>query len=187
MNNEFEEKGYKLIDLNFGFEASLIVQTFEECIKMNNIQPKPIGIVSIPPITLHMEMLAMIIQREYLTSIIEKEIDLRLIPTFCHTRKYFKGSILTSHTDRDSCEIVLTYCISGPEWEINMGDDTLITKIGNGVVYKGCEILHSRSKPSSDDVIQVMNCWVISDGTRSSSAYDLDGPFGSHEDFYKGV
>ena len=186
MNNEFEEKGYKLIDLNLGYE-DLIVKMFEECIRVNKLQPKvEIGTWP-PPIYIYMEYLTAVIHREYLTSIIEKEIDLRLIPTFCHTRKYFKGSILTSHTDRDSCEIVLTYCISGPEWEINMGDDTLITKIWNGVVYKVCEILHSRSKPSSDDVIQLMNCWVISDGTRSSSAYDLDGPFGSHEDFYKGV
>ena len=76
----FDVRGYELIDLNFGFEASLIVQTFEECVKINNIQPKPIGIVSIPPITLYMEMLAMIIQREYLTSIIEKTINLKLTP-----------------------------------------------------------------------------------------------------------
>ena len=77
----FETKGYQVIDLNFGFEASLIVQTFEECVKINNIQPKPIGIVSIPPITLHMELLAMIIQREYLTSIIEKKINLKYTPS----------------------------------------------------------------------------------------------------------
>ena len=30
----FDVKGYELIDLNFGFEASLIVQTFEECVKI---------------------------------------------------------------------------------------------------------------------------------------------------------
>ena len=77
----FETKGYQVIDLNFGFEISLIVQTFEECVKINNIQPKSIGIVSIPPITLYMEMLAMIIQREYLTSIIEKKINLKLKKT----------------------------------------------------------------------------------------------------------
>ena len=82
----FDVKGYELIDLNFGFEASLIVQTFEECVKINNIQPEPIGIVSIPPITLYMEMLAMIIQREYLTSIIEKTINLKLTPTYCIVR-----------------------------------------------------------------------------------------------------
>jgi len=168
----FETKGYQVIDLNFGFEASLIVQTFEECVKMNNIQPEHIGIVSIPPITLYMEMLAMIIQREYLTSIIEKKINLKLIPTYCIVRKYFKGSTLSTHRDRDACEISLTYTISGPEWEIHMGDDTVTTKIGNGVIYKGCEMSHGRLKPSSGEVIQVFNHWVISDGTRSNCEYD---------------
>jgi len=53
-----------------------------------------------------------------------------------------------------------------------MGDDTVMTKIGNGVIYKGCEMLHGRLKPSSGEVIQVFNHWVISDGTRSNFAYD---------------
>ena len=176
----FDVKGYELIDLNFGFEASLIVQTFEECVRMNNIQPKPIGIVSIPPITLHMEMLAMIIQREYLTSIIEKKINLKLIPTYCIVRKYFKGSTLSTHRDRDACEISLTYCVSGPEWGIHMGDNTVITKIGNGVIYKGCEMPHGRLEPSSGEVIQVFNHWVISKGARSNSAYDD----GKNKDYY---
>ena len=127
-----------------------------------------------------MEYLTSIIHREYLTSIIEKEIDLKLIPTYCYVRKYFQGSILNSHTDRDACEISLSYCISGPEWEMNMGKDTIITKIGNGVIYKGCEIPHGRSEPSSGEIIQVFNHWVISDGVRSKSAYDD----GMNKDFW---
>ena len=169
--NMFEEKGYKLIDLNLGYD-DLIVKTFEECARLNKIQPRPVDVVSIPPIFIYMEYLATIIQKEYITSIIEKEIGLKLIPTYCLVRKYFKGSTLISHTDRDACEISLTYCISGPEWEMNMGDNTFITKIGNGVVYKGCEIPHARLKPSSGEVIQVFNHWVISDGTKLDYAYD---------------
>jgi len=91
---------------------------------------------------------------------------------------------LYSHTDRDACEISLTYCISGPEWEINMGDNTLITKIGNAVIYKGCEILHGRSKPSSGEVIQVFSHWVISDGAKLNSAFDNDE---LNKDFYVGA
>ena len=180
MNNEFEERGYKLINLNLGYE-DLIVKTFEECIKFNKIQPKTAPFVSPAPIKIYMESLASIVQRDYLTSIVEKETDLKLIPTYCLVRKYFKGSILSTHTDRGPCEISLTYCISGPEWEINMGDNTLITKIGNGVIYKGCEISHGRPKPSSGEVIQVFNHWVISDGAKSNSAYDD----GNNKDFYK--
>jgi len=106
-----------------------------------------------------------------------------MICSYCYTRKYFQGSTLDHHIDRDTCEISLTYCISGPEWEINMGDNTLITKIGNGVVYKGREIPHGRSKPSSGEVIQVFNHWVISDGAKSKNEYDD----GQTKNFYKKI
>jgi hypothetical protein len=188
MNDEFEERTrkYKVIDLNLGYE-DLIVKTFGERIRANNFQPEPVPVVSPDPIGIYMEYLASIVHRDYITPVVENKTGLELIPTYCYVRKYFQGSILGSHTDRDACEISLSYCISGPEWEMNMGDDTLITKIGNAVIYKGCEILHGRSKPSSGEVIQVFNHWVISDGAKSNSAYDPGGPFGSNEDFYKGV
>jgi hypothetical protein len=175
----YKEKGYKLIDLNLGYE-DLIVKTFEESIKYNNLQTRKDEHVSCESMDMYMEVLASIVHRDYTTPIIEKETDLKLIPTYCYTRKYFKGSTLFSHIDRDACEISLTYCISGPEWEINMGDNTLITKIGNGVIYKGCEIPHGRYKPSSGEVIQVFNHWVDLDGAKLNSAYDD----GCNEDFY---
>jgi hypothetical protein len=183
MNNEFEERGYKLIELNLGYE-NLIAKSFEECVRAYKFWPGLIqdAVVSCKSIDIYMEYLTSIIHREYLTPIIEKEIDLKLIPTYCYARKYFKGSMLYSHIDRDACEISLSYCISGPEWEINMGDNTFITKIGNAVIYKGCEILHGRSKSSSGEVIQVFSHWVISDGVKSNRAYDN----GKNRKFYKG-
>ena len=179
----FEEKGYKLIELNLGFE-DLMVKTFEECVKVNKSQTENVPIVSPNPIDLYMEFLTSVVHREYITSIVEKEIDLKLIPTYCYSRKYFQGSTLTSHTDRDACEISLSYCIFGPEWEIHMGDDTVTTKLGNGVIYKGCEIIHGRSKPSSGDVIQIFNHWVISGGVKSHAVYDGDR---DNEIFYRGI
>ena len=181
MNKDFEEKGYISVDLNLGFE-DLMVKTFEECIRRNKFQPGQVDVVSPNPTNIYMENLTALIHREYLTSIIEKETDLKLIPTYCYVRKYFQGSILNSHTDRDACEISLSYCIFGSEWEINMGDITVITKIGNGVIYKGCEIPHGRSKPSSGEVIQVFCHWVISGGAKLNSAFDNNG---LNKDFYK--
>jgi len=181
MNKEFEEKGYKLIELNLGYE-DLIAKSFEECVRAYKFQPMQDVVVSCKSMDIYMEYLTALIHREYLTSIIEKETGLKLIPTYCYTRKYFQGSILDTHTDRDACEISLTYCISGPEWEIEMGDNTFISKIGNGVIYKGCEIPHGRSKPSSGEVIQVFSHWVISDGAKSNRAYDN----GKNRKFYKG-
>ena len=179
----YKEKGYKLIDLNFGYK-NLIAKSFNECVRANNFLPTQNAAVSCESIDIMMESLAAIVHRDYTTSIVEKEIGLKLIPTYCYTRKYFQGSILWTHTDRDACEISLTYCISGPEWKINMGDSTLITKIGNGVIYKGCEILHGRPEPSSGEVIQVFNHWVISDGVKSEYAY-RDTANGITEDFYR--
>jgi len=185
MNKEFEERGYKSVDLNLGFE-DLMVKTFEECIRVNNFQPNHgdyNDVVSCETIEMYMETLAAIVHKDYTTPIVEKKTGLNLIPTYCYTRKYFQGSTLDFHRDVDACEISLTYCISGPEWEIDMGDNTVITKIGNGVIYKGCEIEHGRSKPSSGEVIQVFNHWIISDGVKSNRAYDD----GYNKDFYKGV
>ena len=48
-----------------------------------------------------------------------------------------------THTDRDVFEISLSYCISCPEWEINMGDTTLITKIGNASLAGATKMLLS--------------------------------------------
>ena len=178
-----EEKKYKLLDLNLGFEDS-IVKNFEEYIRINKLQPEHgayNSLVSHKTIDIYMENLTSIIHRKYLTSIIEKETDLKLIPTYSYIRKYFQGSVLDYHTDRNPCEISLSYCISGPEWEIGMGDNIVKTKIGNGVIYKGCEISHGRAKPSSGEVIQVFSHWVISDGAKSNSAYDD----GKNKEFYR--
>ena len=181
----FKEKGYKLIDLNFGYK-NLIAKSFNECVRANNFLPTKNAAVSCESIDIMMESLAAIVHRDYTTSIVEKEIGLKLIPTYCYTRKYFQGSVLWTHTDRESCEISLTYCISGPEWKINMRDSALITKIGNGVIYKGCEVPHGRPEPSSGEVIQVFNHWVISGGVKSEYAY-RDTANGITEDFYRAV
>ena len=182
----FEEKGYKLIDFNLGYE-DLITKSFKECIRANKYQPESIDVVVPDPIDVYMESLTSIIHRDYITSIIEKEIGLKLIPTYCYTRKYFQGSILIPHIDRGACEISLSYCISGPEWEFNiMGENatTLITKRGNAVIYRGCEIKHGRICPASGEIIQVFNHWIISGGTKSQDAYNNNE---INEDFYKAI
>ena len=176
----FKTKGYKLIDLNFGFE-DLIVKSFEEFVRLYQVLPRGDNSVSPNPVDVSMESLAAIVHRDYTTPIVEKETNLKLIPTYCYTRKYFQGSILHSHTDRPACEISLSYCISGHDWEMDMGNNIIITKKGNGVIYKGCKVLHGRSKPSPGEVIQVFNHWIISDSKRSKSAYDD----GKQKEFYK--
>ena len=48
-----------------------------------------------------------------LQPIIEKEIGLKLIPTYSFMRLYTKGNSLAKHTDRESCEISTTIFLGG--------------------------------------------------------------------------
>ena len=50
--------------------------------------------------------------------IMEKETDLKLIPTYSYARIYKKGDILHRHKDRFSCEISTTLNLGGDEWPI---------------------------------------------------------------------
>ena len=50
--------------------------------------------------------------------ILEKETDLKLMPTYSYMRVYEKGSILERHTDRFSCEVSTTLNLGGSTWPI---------------------------------------------------------------------
>ena len=88
MDNIFLKKGYKVIEINLGDE-DLIAKSFEEYVKENDIKPDPTAdLVSPLPINVLLEPAASKVHRERLTSIVEKETELELFPTFCYTRKY---------------------------------------------------------------------------------------------------
>ena len=62
--------------------------------------------------------------RDRLTDVI----DMNLKETYSYTRKYDRGAILTSHTDRPSCEISATLCLDyhtddGKPWKIWVQND----------------------------------------------------------------
>ena len=50
--------------------------------------------------------------------ILEKETDLKLMPTYSYMRVYEKGSILKKHKDRYSCEVSTTLNLGGDVWPI---------------------------------------------------------------------
>ena len=157
----FKEKGYKLIDLNLGYE-NLIVKSFNESIRVNNLLPKQDIFVSNKSINIYMESLAAIVHRDYITPIVEKETNLKLIPTYCYTRKYFQGSILQSHTDRPACEISATVHIGsdGTSWPIFMDDKPLHTKPGDAAVYLGAKVPHHRERFTGDWHAQIFLHYV---------------------------
>jgi len=85
--------------------------------------------------------------------IMEKHTELKLLPTYTYTRAYKKGDILHRHKDRHSCQISTTLHLGGDAWPIYIdptGGDNVPTgnqvnlKIGDMLVYSGCELEHWR-------------------------------------------
>ena len=101
----------------------------------------------------------------YMIPIMKAKTGLELIPTYTYTRLYEKGNILRRHKDRPSCEVSTTLHLGGDEWPIFLdpsGQDFVIDeyknihkpgapkgvrvdlKIGDMLIYSGCELEHWR-------------------------------------------
>ena len=101
----------------------------------------------------------------YMIPIMKAKTGLELIPTYTYTRLYEKGNILKRHKDRPSCEVSTTLHLGGDEWPIFLdpsGQDFVVDeyknihkpgapkgvrvdlKIGDMLIYSGCELEHWR-------------------------------------------
>ena len=101
----------------------------------------------------------------YMIPIMNAKTGLELVPTYSYTRLYEKGNILRRHKDRPSCEISTTLHLGGDEWPIFLdpsGQTFVIDeykqihkpgapkgvkvnlKIGDMLIYSGCELEHWR-------------------------------------------
>ena len=107
--------------------------------------------------------------------IMEKQTQLKLIPTYSYARIYKKGDILHRHKDRFSCEISTTLNLGGDPWPIyiepnpRMGglvkdkgyisDNTKGIKVnlkpGDMLVYRGNLLEHWREEFEGQDCGQV--------------------------------
>ena len=93
----------------------------------------------------------------------EKEADLKLIPTYSYARIYKKGDILERHKDRYSCEVSTTINLGGDDWPIYLepsGEEgkegtKVILNQGDMLIYKGCEVEHWREAFEGDNCGQV--------------------------------
>ena len=116
----------------------------------------------------------------------EKATGLKLIPTYSFYRIYRNGHVLNDHKDRPACEISVTIPIGfkfedrSPEYRwplcVYVGDMCryLTCDIGEGVIYKGCELMHGRELLITTEgsyQIQVFLHYV-----------DAEGPFTMHAD-----
>ena len=96
-----------------------------------------------------------------------------LKPTYTYCRVYLKGAVLTPHKDRPSCEYSVTLNLSRSHpWTIYMGKRGVIQNPGDGVLYKGCEIEHSRKEFEGDEYVQVFLHYVDANGPFKDCVYD---------------
>jgi PKHD-type hydroxylase len=98
----------------------------------------------------------------------------KLKPAYTYCRVCFKGAELKAHKDRPSCEYSVTLNLSQSHpWPIYMGKRKVMQGPGDGVLYKGCEIEHSRPVFTGDEYIQVFLHYVDADGPHKDHVFDL--------------
>ena len=137
--------------------------------------------------------------------IMEKQTNLKLIPTYAYARIYKKGDILHRHKDRFSCEISTTLNLGGDEWPIfieknpkkgglkdgkyvtdNTKGTKVILKPGDMLVYKGNLCEHWREAFEGEDCVQVF-LHYNNNATKGSSDNIFDGrPHLGLPDWFKG-
>tara|TARA_R110002012_G_scaffold60355_2_gene158059 strand:- start:381 stop:908 length:528 start_codon:yes stop_codon:yes gene_type:complete len=108
----------------------------------------------------------------YKKPLVEKVSKLKLYETYAYWRYYIHGSTLKDHTDRPSCEISISACINncGIKWPMHFNKKWLNMKIGDAVMYLGCEVLHGRKPFKGIENPQVFFHYV-----------DQNGPYKDHK------
>jgi len=105
---------------------------------------------------------------QYMRPVMKTKTGMDLVPTYSYTRVYEKGNILKRHKDRPSCEVSTTLHLGGDEWPIFLdgtgadnviygkGEENklvkpgapkgtkIILKVGDMLIYSGCELEHWR-------------------------------------------
>jgi len=108
---------------------------------------------------------------QYMRPIMKAKTGMDLVPTYSYTRLYEKGNILTRHKDRPSCEVSTTLHLGGDEWPIFLNPNPerggvygpehgkfklqlykptndkgirVDLKVGDMLIYSGCELEHWR-------------------------------------------
>lgn len=129
----------------------------------------------------------------FLKNKIESIIGKKLYRTYYYDRFYFSDQELKKHTDRDACEISISIHIGSNlsiPWNFELisllGEHKKISlNPGDGVIYKGCDVLHWREKmPKNKNILQLFSNktlyyhqaffhYVLSDGYRCQYASDM--------------
>jgi hypothetical protein len=90
-----------------------------------------------------------------LTQVVSKIVGEPVKPSYVYFASYQGGALLEKHTDRSQCEFSITFCLDySPEpqvatpWPLQLhtsqGIVTVYQSIGDGLIYRGCQLPHSR-------------------------------------------
>jgi len=110
-----------------------------------------------------------------LTSTVAAIVGEPVKPSYLYMASYQGGADLKKHTDREQCEFSITLCLDySPEprretrWPIHLhtpsGRVTVFQAIGDGLLYRGCELPHSRDPlPQPDTSTSIFFHYVRQD------------------------
>ncbi len=106
--------------------------------------------------------------------IIEKKLNLKLLPTYSYWRYYVFGADLKQHTDRVACEVSITACIKKYDnWPLIIEGKKIELEEGDGLIYAGCKQKHGRPGIyKGEGMAQVFLHYVDQDGPNKDHAYD---------------
>jgi Rps23 Pro-64 3,4-dihydroxylase Tpa1-like proline 4-hydroxylase len=111
---------------------------------------------------------------------VSKILEESVLPTYCYSRVYKKGSVLDKHTDRDACEISLTLNLNGdfpwPIWiKTPEGKEKFVSlNPGDAMLYLGRIAEHWRDEYCGEYYTQVFLHYVKSRGECSYAYFDKD-------------
>lgn len=107
-------------------------------------------------------------------TIMEKETNLKLFPSYSYWRMYTNQSNLELHTDRDACEISVSVCVEsdGTKWPLIVEGEEINLNNGEAITYLGRELLHGRNKFEGNFQSQCFLHYVNKEGNFSNLYLD---------------
>ena len=116
---------------------------------------------------------------EHLRPRIESYTGHRLLPTYSYFRMYKNGDVLKPHRDRPACEISVSlnighiapdawpFCLRSPS-----GKEEVTLSPGDGVLYRGMDILHWRDPFKGKVMVQAFLHYVDANGPHADKCFD---------------
>lgn len=104
----------------------------------------------------------------------ESELNATLLPTYSFFRVYTYDGELVPHKDRPACEISVTIMVDsdGTPWPFYADKEEILMDKGDAVLYRGCDISHSRKKFRGDWHSQIFLHYVDAQGPHAEWAGD---------------